>query len=78
MQHWINITLTGVDEDRVHIEFSADRAKDEAAGRTKHQCRKEDSCIETNINFNVDLGLISDSFRNMFILVNQTENLGKW
>lgn len=79
MQRWKNITLTGVNEDRVHIEFSTDGAKDEAAGRTENQCRKEDSCIETNISFNIGFGLISyDNFRHPFILVKQVENMGKF
>lgn len=53
------IKLTGVDEDSIHVELSAEGAEDEATGRPKHQRRKEDSCTETNINFNVWFGLIS-------------------
>lgn len=43
--------LTGVDEDSVYVELSAEGAKDEATGWPEHQCRKEDSCTETNFDF---------------------------
>ncbi len=45
--------LTGVDEDCIHVEFSAEGAEDEATGRAEHKGRKEDSCTETNFSVNV-------------------------
>lgn len=53
IKRWWNIKLTGVDEDGVHVELSAKGAEDEATGRPEDQSRKEDSCTETNINFNI-------------------------
>lgn len=40
--------LTGVDEDGVHVVLCAHGAQDEAAGRSKHQRGKEDSCAHTH------------------------------
>jgi len=52
-----HIELTSVDEDSIHVELCAERAKNEATGRPEHQSRKEDSCTQTNINVSL-FGLI--------------------
>lgn len=43
--------LTGVYEDEVHIEFSADGSEDEATGGSEHQRREENSCKGTSTDF---------------------------
>lgn len=42
--------LTAVDEDSVHVELCAEGAQNEAAGRSKHQRRKEDPCTQAFAN----------------------------
>lgn len=47
MQHWTYTELTSVNEDSIHIELSAEGAKNETTGGPEHQRRKEDSCTKT-------------------------------